>query len=314
MPTPLNKVVDAAGDAVRKILAYHGSPHSFDKFDASKIGTGEGAQSFGHGLYFAGNENVAEGYRKKLSGGDDEFDIALDGVPVFRREWPFLTSGDKNGTNYIHRRLSNYSPLYMPKALENLRQELPSMIERLASEAQVPAFPTKAAFPPVKPVDWAYETEKSELENALRLLTEREVSVLPPIRRGKMYDVEINHPPDSLLDWDAPFGQQPESVKAFSKASGYPGVTGEARDGERLWYNLKQSYNPAKAASTLVDAGVPGIRYLDRGSRAQGSGTYNYVMFPGTEDSISILRKYGLLPAVGVGAAAMSQNPAQTSE
>ena len=42
------------------IVAYHGSPHSFDQFDTSKIGTGEGAQAYGHGLYFAGNEGVAQ--------------------------------------------------------------------------------------------------------------------------------------------------------------------------------------------------------------------------------------------------------------
>jgi GNAT superfamily N-acetyltransferase len=48
------------------ITAYHGSPHDFEQFDTSKIGTGEGNQSFGHGLYFAGNENVARNYRDRL--------------------------------------------------------------------------------------------------------------------------------------------------------------------------------------------------------------------------------------------------------
>ena len=31
--------------------AYHGTPHNFDKFSTSTIGTGEGNQSFGWGLY-----------------------------------------------------------------------------------------------------------------------------------------------------------------------------------------------------------------------------------------------------------------------
>lgn len=53
------------------IRAYHGSPYDFEKFDISKIGTGEGAQAYGHGLYFAGNQGVAEGYRKALSEGFD---------------------------------------------------------------------------------------------------------------------------------------------------------------------------------------------------------------------------------------------------
>ena len=49
------------------ITAYHGSPHDFERFDTSKIGTGEGAQAYGHGLYFAQNEDVAKGYRDKLT-------------------------------------------------------------------------------------------------------------------------------------------------------------------------------------------------------------------------------------------------------
>ncbi|HKO32274.1 MAG TPA: hypothetical protein VJY85_00870, partial [Candidatus Limnocylindria bacterium] len=59
--------IGTAGGAVGAIKAYHGSPHSFDRFDMSKIGTGEGAQAYGHGLYFAGNEGVARSYRDTLS-------------------------------------------------------------------------------------------------------------------------------------------------------------------------------------------------------------------------------------------------------
>src|SRR5215510_1270366 len=47
--SPLSKLVKA-------FRAYHGSPHEFDRFDARKIGSGEGAQMFGHGHYFAENE------------------------------------------------------------------------------------------------------------------------------------------------------------------------------------------------------------------------------------------------------------------
>jgi hypothetical protein len=49
------------------IRAYHGSPHDFDAFSLDKIGTGEGAQAYGHGLYFAENEGVAKGYRDQLA-------------------------------------------------------------------------------------------------------------------------------------------------------------------------------------------------------------------------------------------------------
>lgn len=51
------------------IEAYHGTPHHVDKFSMDKIGTGEGAQAFGHGLYFAENPNIAKDYKRKLSQG-----------------------------------------------------------------------------------------------------------------------------------------------------------------------------------------------------------------------------------------------------
>jgi len=47
----------------RLIEAWHGSPHTFDKFDISKIGTGEGAQVYGHGLYFADAKETADSYK-----------------------------------------------------------------------------------------------------------------------------------------------------------------------------------------------------------------------------------------------------------
>lgn len=49
------------------IRAYHGTPHKVDKFSLDKIGTGEGAQAYGWGLYFAENAEVASGYKDKLA-------------------------------------------------------------------------------------------------------------------------------------------------------------------------------------------------------------------------------------------------------
>jgi hypothetical protein len=50
------------------IVAYHGTPHNIEgAFDISKVGTGEGAQAYGHGMYYAENPKVADQYRKDLS-------------------------------------------------------------------------------------------------------------------------------------------------------------------------------------------------------------------------------------------------------
>lgn len=49
------------------VLAYHGTPHRFEKFSLAHVGTGEGHQAYGWGLYFAGNKEVAKYYRAVLS-------------------------------------------------------------------------------------------------------------------------------------------------------------------------------------------------------------------------------------------------------
>lgn len=46
--------------------AWHGSPHDFDEFDLGAIGTGEGNQAHGWGLYFAKNREVAQAYKDVL--------------------------------------------------------------------------------------------------------------------------------------------------------------------------------------------------------------------------------------------------------
>lgn len=55
--------------------AYHGSPYTFDHFDLGAIGTGEGAQGHGWGLYFAQDKQIAKAYKDTLShhmyGGND---------------------------------------------------------------------------------------------------------------------------------------------------------------------------------------------------------------------------------------------------
>lgn len=71
-------------NALFQINAFHGSPYQFDKFTTSKIGTGEGAQAFGWGLYFTDLESIARNYAKNLSDSDnDNFDL---GSYFYRKE------------------------------------------------------------------------------------------------------------------------------------------------------------------------------------------------------------------------------------
>ena len=56
-----------------RLRVYHGSPHQFDEFDPGQIGTGEGAQAYGHGLYVAEADDVGQAYRQQLSGQNEGY-------------------------------------------------------------------------------------------------------------------------------------------------------------------------------------------------------------------------------------------------
>jgi hypothetical protein len=55
---------------------------------------------------------------------------------------------------------------------------------------------------------------------------------------------------------------------------------------------MGRPYTPdADVARNLREAGIPGIRYKDQGSRGTEGGTHNYVVFPGMEDKLKILER-----------------------
>jgi hypothetical protein len=126
--------------------------------------------------------------------------------------------------------------------------------------------------------------------------------------RAKIYEVNINAEPNQLLDWDKQLIDQPavrqkladagiinprsEFLQTLAKASTDTG--GQVYESSRLVPGAFR--DPQAASAALNQMGIPGIRYLDQGSRGAGQGTSNYVVFD--PKIIDILRKYGLVPPV----------------
>jgi hypothetical protein len=116
-----------------------------------------------------------------------------------------------------------------------------------------------------------------------------------------------------MLDWDKPLSQQAPAVQAAYKkylkspqASEYAKSWTRYKDGMRLdqaepllknpgGENLYKNAFPSREAANqwAFENGIPGIRYLDGGSRGAGSGTSNFVVFPGNEDLLRILERNG---------------------
>ena len=71
-------------DNVRfSVSLFHGSPHSFDKFSTDYMGTGEGAQAYGWGLYFTDREEIAKRYANM--GGVKIENLSIRGLPLYSK-------------------------------------------------------------------------------------------------------------------------------------------------------------------------------------------------------------------------------------
>jgi hypothetical protein len=303
------KNLRAAGQAVPSgsFRAYHGSPHDFDRFDASKIGKGEGNQAYGHGLYFADNEDVASRYRM-MAGLPD----VLAGGQSLSEAMASLKEGTWYGTAISPRK--RVMGLLLSGASEPSASSADKLGAIVRDRIRTPYWHSP------DPSDIAAS------DAALDELLDLGVEIGP--RPGRSYEVEIAHPEEAFLDWDQPVLSQPrpvvESMRAMGVIPGHASLT-RWKGGDAYQKAVTRAghdrYSPsvgrtaaAVTASQMLQEGVPGIKYFDAGSRGAGQGTRNYVIFPGAEDKIRILRKYGLLgPLLAAPAAAAPQQDRQPS-
>jgi hypothetical protein len=249
-------------------IVWHGSPHKFDKFDSSKIGTGEGAQAYGHGLYLAESPKVADEYAGKLS-------RKIVDIPGYAAD-------DAVSKTILARISSRANSTQYGSGAQAALDDLHS-ISRFGSKAE------KAAAKKMLDKIGSF---------GLPTLTDS----------GSLYKVDLPDAQIAkMLDWDKPLGQQRGVMDALydsglAKGGWASGTSGERRfiqpakadrTGAALLEDLKTLMGQTKAEEALRNAGIPGIRYLDGVSRGAGQGTSNFVVFPGNEGLLTILERNG---------------------
>ena len=252
----LNPVRVRSRPVMQEIDVYHGSPHRFPptennplgEFDASKIGTGEGAQAYGHGSYLAESPDVARDYQVRLSYDPEKMKI-----------------GGKQ-INVVYNQLQD-AAARMPPARAAAEYEKLDLIERLMMN---------------NPVD---EVEKAAAELSPATQKWFATQVKPSFETyGSFYKADLpDEMVDRMLDWDKPLKEQPANVQKFFSVIYKPDdyLTDWLRQGD-----------PEDIAKILQEEGIPGIKYADAGSRGQGgSGTRNFVVFPGEEKNVRILER-----------------------
>jgi len=232
---------------------YHGSHATFDEFSREKLGTGEGHQTFGYGTYVAESPKVAETYRTAGAGA-----YTIDG---------------KNLNEFL-RTSADYKEELVARNL----------------------FDGKS---PYDPGEWIHGPDDTLGRGAWDKLNEMMRSGRLVEQKGRLYDVALHADPGKMLDLDAPFEKQPKAVQDLVRnyiraphSASLPWSENALPHGQAINIGLSNIYGSDKAAAqVLQEAGVPGIRYLDQGSRKRGKGTHNYVVFNPKDLSV-IVRKF----------------------
>jgi Large polyvalent protein associated domain 22 len=199
---------------------YHGSPHTFEAFTLDAINTGEGAQVYGWGLYFAENREVAKGYYRRLRKGRDGEDLASRPRAVEKGQGGVYSVGIPN-------------------------DDIPKMLlwdEPLAKQPAAVRAALTALGVPLKVFN--------VIDTSGNIVTSQESR-----EKARLYIRKEN-------------------------VAGKVAETDADLTGERAYRLLRRKLGSDKAASEALDtAGVPGLRYLDSGSRANTDGTRNVVVW-----------------------------------
>ena len=246
------EIQDAANRLYQSV--FHGSPYTFDRFSLEAVGTGEGAQAFGWGLYFAEQRSIAEFYQDKLSAVPAEYRLNGQNVDQLYRQADVQRQYDV---------LEVYESILLHDSPAELQAKY---TEEAGYSPEVVQFVAGITPETLK----AYDQNGNEVD-----------------AYGALYQVDIPEN-NELLVWDEPVFRQSESViqklraaeqqiSEATKGVTLPGIDiNEFLDPKnvsdntvsRLYGDLAVALGSDKAASDLLSSiGIPGHRYLDSESR-----------------------------------------------
>ena len=336
---PANLLQGMSRGTVSPLDVYHGTPHTLPptarnplgEFDASKIGTGEGAQAYGFGIYTAEAPATAMEYQKQL-GTQMKYKGQKFYDPIVGRKTG--TTGNTEIDDYllsylgdtgvVRKELLNAAKeMRASKNPQALKEYQTLMSEFRKIRPDVTAANTgnlyKADLPDEmipKMLDWDKPLSKQK-PVMLAIRTEAEQRVRNQLLGDIENNIRASLPKTEIgNDYMAMFSNenvaQNQAVKnqALAKLnkmdlslliekemqSMKPVDATWEMTGKDFYEMLsKQTGSAKQAAEMLKNQGIPGIKYLDEGSRAKGEGTRNFVTFPGEEQNLRILERNGLL-------------------
>lgn len=225
--------------------AFHGSPYDFDKFSTDKIGTGEGAQSYGYGLYFTDKKEIAEHYRSQLANDQPSTRILADGKPLI--DW----FPDNNIASAVGVEVEHFG-LDAKKALESTDRDSTLPYLKQLQDAKITiARPGKTYEVELAPKEDEYllwdKPLSEQSETVKKALTKAFQEIEPP-EGGKPYA-----------------DRNPDGQSVYATISSSRGFSRNFGKGDTQW----SAHVPSEKAGSeyLHSLGIRGIKYLDQGSR-----------------------------------------------
>lgn len=215
------------------IVAYHGTPHEIQgAFDISKVGTGEGAQAYGHGMYYAENPNVATEYQKRLSGK--------------------TTFGERpSDSAYVHAvesfRDANYPIEQIPAEMKKAYKSITDKDIQLAIQASEKGNLYKVDIPD------EYVPKMLDFDSPINKQPKEFVELLKDVSKNENFD------PFEHLALAQTIGKHPRNAPNYKPT------------GEELINNVSDilgiERNSAEFSKIMKEYGIKGIKYADEGSR-----------------------------------------------
>ena len=271
-----------AGGTFGAIPLSHGSPHGpFKQFDLSELGTGAGAQAYGHGIYFGEGYNspVAMRYAPRNEKLENKLQDLYD-IAERRDQYPAMEV---------------YEQYMLNKAPEDVEKYIGEVLPDYSKSEQMTM---KQAHELAKK---AYQGQKgSYLYNA-------DLKWTDPTKEAEMPMSE-----EHFLHWDKPLHEQSDYVKKalYSMPLITDNLTAKLLNGEQgsdIYNALINATELSKlpktserfgvkgsaetASNYLNSIGIPGIRYFDP-EHGSGKSLQNFVIFnPKTADILSINSK-----------------------
>lgn len=312
------------------IKTYHGSQASFDHFDHSFMGSGEGAQAYGWGTYVSEVEGIAKAYAKQNAakhGMPREYKIAQTRLNHAKFEYDKVQRRYDNSKAYIDslkEDLQNYRES-MARRKEKVayfaQNNMPETVDKLLKQIKRAEDTIKFTENDINMRTNDLEGWKPKLEEVKKKYEEEQKKFdaipKPQIERN-LYSVDIpDDTGENYLGWDEKMTPRMRDIrKEILEDNGYKLVDSddmrdyfEDRDGKEyelfkeqyktggtFYEELAQLLHSQKLASlALKEYGFDGVKVIaDRNTGGNKEGKMNYVIFDENNAQITNHTKFSL--------------------